>query len=68
VRLYFQEIDANGNHLSWNVMEGDLQSGTSTYQHTVRAGRRLTLRIDKTNTHLNETTNFYVDQVTVTKQ
>lgn len=56
--MYFQEIDAAGKHLSQNVINGDLQSGISTHQHTVKAGRKLILRIDKTNTHLNETTNF----------
>ena len=68
INLYFQELDANGNHLSWNVMNSNLQTGDFSHQHTVRAGNKLVLRIDKTNTHENDTTSFYLDEITITKE
>lgn len=67
-RIYFQELDASGKHLSWNVMDHSLKTGTSNYNYTVKAGTKLILRIDKTNTHENETTHFFVDQVSVSKK
>ena len=66
VRLYFQELDANGNHVSWNTIDTNLQTGTHSYTYTVNAGNRLTLRIDKDNTNTNSLTSFYVDHVSVT--
>lgn len=66
VRLYFQELDANGNHLSWNVMNGNLQTGYYEYSYTVNAASRLRLRIDKSNTHTGDLTSFYVKHVSVT--
>ncbi|WP_298900946.1 RHS repeat-associated core domain-containing protein [uncultured Psychroserpens sp.] len=66
VRLYFQELDANGNHLSWNTMDANLQTGTHSYTYTVNAANRLTLRIDKDNTNTSSLTSFYVDHVSVT--
>ncbi|WP_298900948.1 RHS repeat-associated core domain-containing protein [uncultured Psychroserpens sp.] len=66
VRLYFQELDANGNHLSWNTMDANLQTGTHNYTYTVNAANRLTLRIDKDNTNTGSLTSFYVDHVSVT--
>ena len=47
VRLYFQELDVNGNHVSWNTINGNLQTGFYDYNYTVKSGNRLALRIDK---------------------
>jgi len=67
IRLYFQELDANDNHLSWNVINGDLQTGNHhNYNYTVNAGSKLKLRIDKHNTHTQDVTHFFVDHVSVT--
>ncbi|MCD2257593.1 DUF6443 domain-containing protein [Psychroserpens luteolus] len=66
VRLYFQELDANGNHLSWNTIDSNLQTGTHVYTYTVNAANKLTLRIDKDNTNTSSLTSFYVDHVSVT--
>ena len=65
VRLYVQEQDAEGNHLSWNVINGKLQTRTYKYVYTIKAGYKAILRIDKDNTHLEETTHFYVDNIEV---
>ena len=66
VRLYFQELDANGNHLSWNTLNGNLQTGTYSYPYTVNAASKLVLRIDKDNTNTGNLTSFYIDYVSVT--
>jgi hypothetical protein len=65
VRLYVQEQDAEGNHLSWNVINGKLQTRTYNYTYTIKTGHKAILRIDKSNTHLEETTHFYVDTIEV---
>ncbi len=67
VRLYFQELDANGNHLSWNTKNGNLTTGSYEYSHTVVAGNKLVLRIDKDNTYTGNSTYFYVDHVSLTR-
>lgn len=66
VRLYFQELDANGNHLSWNTLNGNLQTGTYSYPYTVNTASKLVLRIDKDNTNTGNLTSFYIDYVSVT--
>ncbi|MDC8002582.1 DUF6443 domain-containing protein [Aureisphaera galaxeae] len=67
VRLYFQELDADGNHLSWNLLNGNLSTGSHEYAYTVNAANRLRLRIDKQNTHLGDLTHFFIDHVSVSK-
>ncbi len=67
VRLYIQELDANGNHLSWNILESNLSTGTYSYPYTVKTGKKIVLRIDKNNTHEDQTTYFYVDEVKLSK-
>ena len=67
VRLYFQELDANGNHLSWNTLNSDLLTGNYEYSYTVNTANRLRLRIDKLNTNLTSLTYFYVDHVSLTR-
>jgi len=67
VRLYLQELDSNGAHLSWNVLNGNLSTGTFKYSYTIKAGTKILLRIDKNDTYLNETTYFYVDEVKLSK-
>lgn len=67
VRLYVQELKADGSHSSWNVINGDIQTGHYDYEYTIKAGYKAILRIDKSNTHLDETTEFYVDNIVVSQ-
>ena len=65
VRLYIQEIDATGKHISWNIIDGDLKTGSTTKEYTVKKGTKIILRLDKTNTHEDQTTDFFVDRISI---
>ncbi|WP_281989897.1 DUF6443 domain-containing protein [Aquimarina aggregata] len=67
VRLYIQELDSSGSHLSWNTLDGNLQTGNHQYEYTVKTGTKLVLRVDKNNTHLDETTSFVIHEIGLTR-
>lgn len=67
VRVYIQELDAEGNHILWNVFDSSTATGYHNYTYTIKTGHKAILRIDKDNTHLEETTYFYLDTVVITK-
>ncbi|WP_412985788.1 DUF6443 domain-containing protein [Pontimicrobium sp. IMCC45349] len=67
VRVFLQELDANGNHLNWYVINNDLSTGTYTHTHTIVAGPRLRLKFDKSNINQGLQTHFYVDNVFIEK-
>ncbi|WP_348702605.1 DUF6443 domain-containing protein [Tenacibaculum sp. 190524A02b] len=67
VRLYVRERNSEGNHILYTGLDYDLQTGSYTFPYTVRAGNKISLHIDKDNTHTNETTHFFVDEVTFSK-
>ncbi|WP_234974672.1 DUF6443 domain-containing protein [Tenacibaculum agarivorans] len=67
VRFYVRERDSNGNHILYTGLDYDLQTGSYTFPYTVQAGHKISLHIDKDNTYTNETTHFYVDEVTFSK-
>ena len=65
VRVYIQELDGEGNHILWNVFDSSTATGHHNYTYTIKTGHKAILRIDKDNTHLEETTHFYVDNIEV---
>ncbi|WP_298759126.1 DUF6443 domain-containing protein [uncultured Psychroserpens sp.] len=67
VRLYIQELDASGNHLSWNTINGNLQTGSYNYTYTVSSGNRLVLRVDKNNTNTSSNTHFFIDHISLSR-
>ncbi|MDY8137076.1 DUF6443 domain-containing protein [Aquimarina sp. 2201CG5-10] len=67
VRLYIRERDSDGNHLLYTGLDYDLQTGTYSIPYTVQAGNKISLHIDKDDTYTNETTYFYVDEVSFSK-
>jgi RHS repeat-associated protein len=66
VRFYFQELDANGNHIRYAMLNANLSTGSSQYNYTVGSGtKKLFLRIDKDNTNTSSETHFFVDHVSM---
>jgi RHS repeat-associated protein len=65
IRILVQELDSNNNHISWNTVHHDLQTGSYSLNYTVNTGDKIKLKIDKVNTHTNDLTYFYVDHVIV---
>ncbi len=68
VRVFLQELDANGNHLSWHVIISNnlpAETHTYTYTHTIVSGPQLRLKFDKSNTSndVGQDTYFYIDNV-----
>jgi RHS repeat-associated protein len=67
VRIYFQELDTNGNHLRYAVFDSNVSTGSHEYSYTIVEGTRLRFRIDKDNTNTNSETYFYIDHVSLTR-
>lgn len=65
VRLYVEELNADGSHSSYNVINGNLTTGSYNYKYTIKNGAGAILRVDKNNTHQDETTHFYLDNTKV---
>ncbi|QMU65600.1 MAG: hypothetical protein GKR88_15800 [Flavobacteriaceae bacterium] len=63
ILLYIQELDQAGNHLSWNNISPDLNSGTHQYAYTVNQANKLSLLIVKDNTNTTAETHFYIDHI-----
>ena len=69
VRLYLQENTLSGNLVDSNVLDGNLQTGTHQYSHSMTTtGNTLQLRIDKANTFLSDATVFYLDFVSLSPE
>lgn len=65
MRLYIQELDANGNHLSWNIFYfGETKAGQQTFEYTIGKGSKAVFYIDKPNP--SDPLNFHLDNVNVT--
>jgi RHS repeat-associated protein len=67
VRLYFDERDANNQHLVYGMLNGNIQNGTYEYTYTVQQGSHILLRLDKDNTNTTTQTYFYLDEISMTK-
>jgi RHS repeat-associated protein len=69
VRFYFQEFDANGNHIRWPMLNSNLLTGEFQYNYTVGSGaKKVFLRIDKDNTNTSTETYFYIDHVSIVQE
>ena len=67
-RLFVWELDANGSHISYNPLNYNLVTGTHTYSYTIKKGSKFGLIVNKDSTRENEATNFYIDNITVSKE
>jgi RHS repeat-associated protein len=63
LRIFYSERDASDNHLAWYMLNSNAQTGSYTFNHTIVAGTRLQLKLDKSNTNLGVETHFYIDNV-----
>ncbi len=67
IRLYVQELDANGYHLSWNTLHSDLSTGAHEYFYTIKSASSMVIYIDKGDTPQEGATHFYVDEFKLIK-
>ena len=66
VRLLIKEFDTNMTLLATYTLNGNLQTGSYDYNHTVNTGVRLQLVINKDGTNTSSLTSFYIDHASVT--
>ena len=67
LRLLVREMDNNGKHLSWNVVEDNLQTGIQNYAYTIKSASKASLKIDKPDTLTHQTSYYYIDNVVVSE-
>lgn len=69
IRVYIPEYDSSNNLVSYNLVNGDIQTGQHTLSFTMTTtGNTITkLRIDKDNSNTTTETYFYLDHVSVVR-
>jgi len=66
IRLYLEERSPSGGLVSYNLKDGNLQTGTHEYTHVMNmSGNTMIFRIDKDNTNTSDKTFFDIDYVSL---